>query len=635
MRDMTKIATIDLQFRTQEAFPGRERASVNFQKMLSMNAIENIVLRVSHRIQHDVGSLCFLGTKSIRIPKNVDVSLHRPERAVPIRNLVSEIITMACTDKTPVGAYSKLADFSSLVKHCDKNKLENFLDSPESYHTALMNFTNHLVQSDLKITTQARVQSVVIECGTYLFPRSNFNFHTGIERIISVIDKKAATTPPPPELIKRYVRVFSCLFEELSDFILNDSLFPHKIIIDGEPAVLTTEAFPFLTESMTKNRYIARNQTHFIDYTTGRCKLWNEVYENRPNTKLQIYKNFCTKSARQLNLGNTQRYCQYRRRLHKIAHDSFVALFAINSGENESTIMATPWDDTYDVKNGNHGTRIISIKNRGGTQRIEFTVPAAFLKTFEKFLALRKHILAGYKHDMLFIGFGYQKFNGFRPLDSNVLIHLCTQMRSMVDISFPTISYRKLRAYKNHWIVKNYNDDVSAALLQHSKKVQLKNHSSREERTTVDVVVGALNKIVKVFKDKEGNSTPSGFCNGATPEKSIDIPSGYEPDCKNSKGCIFCTEYRVTADVESIHKLYSMEYVIKKFLHTCESVDHFNSIHQPALLRIEKILQRTFEVSPELLPQGQIIRESVYDRHELTDYWERYLSRLIRIGALR
>lgn len=635
MRDIGKITILDLHLDTQEVSENSIRASIHLQTLLNNNILENIIVRSAHRRYHDVGSWCYLGKKSVQMPKKVEANLHRPERAIPIRNLVSEVITMACTDKTAAGAGSKLADFSLLVKFCDENGLENFLYSSESYHIALEKFTEHLKQSSRKLTTQAKLQSVVIECGSYLFPDCTLNFHSGIERIPSLVDRSASTKPPSSAPVKRYVRAFASLFEEVSEFILKQLPFPHEIKIDGESATLTTEAFAFLTENMQKTKPERGPRSPMIDYKTGVCRSWEEVREKYPHIVRKEYTTFSSKSVKRLRNGNNDLQPQVRRRLHKLAHDSFVALFAINSGENESTIIATPWNDSYEVKSGMHGKRIISIKNRGGTQLIEFTVPPSFVKKFERFLELRNHILAGNAHNKLFIGFDYRTFNGFRQLDENILTNLCVQMRSMVDSDFPRISYKKLRAYKDHWIIENYDQNISAAILQHSKKTQLKNYSNVEEHVAVDKVVVALKKIVTVFEGQRKTTIPSGFCSGAKPETSIDIPPGYEPDCKNSKGCIFCAEYGVTADAESLHKLYSMEYVIKNFLQTCEDQEHFNAIHQPALTRIEEILAQAFEVNPRLLSEGEVIRKSVYERHELTEYWERYLSRLVRIGALR
>ena len=635
MRDMKNITTIDLHLLTQDAMQNGIRTSVYLQNLLQSNVLENIVVRSAHRKYHDVGSWCFLGKKSVRLPKKVQVELHRPERAKPIQNLVREVITMACTDKTAAGAGSKLADFAILVDFCNTNEITGFLDSPEIYHYALKEFTAYLRKSERKAVTNAKLQSVTMECGTYLFPNAKIHFHVGIERILSIADKDSSTRPPAKIPVTRFVNVFNSVFNELTDFVLENRSFPHVIAIDGERAVITTEAFAFLTHSMAKYKPRRGTMSPYVDYTLGKCMLWSQVYSEIPNADYRLHANFRAKSLNRLSQGNTEMYCQKRRRLQKLAHDSFVALFAIHSGENESTIISTPWDGVYEVNNGENGKRIISIKHRGGVQPIQFIVSAPFIKYFRKFVELRSHILDGQTHTRLFVGFDYRSFNGFRQFDENSISNLCMQMRSMVDPDFPKISYKKLRAYKDSWVVENYDVDTSAALLHHSKKTQRDNYTNVEEREAIDSVVKALSHIVTMFKKAEDTQVPSGLCNGAKPTRVVKIPSGYEPDCKNSRGCIFCTEYRATADSETIHKLHSMGYVIKKFLGTCDNLGHFTAIHQPALDRIEQILQRILALKPELTSEAAMLRKQVYEKRALTEYWENYISRFIRIGALR
>lgn len=635
MRNQNTIMTIDLHIDTQQPRHNGLRTSVHLQKLLKSQNIENIIVRSAQRKYHDVGAWCFLGKKSVRLPKTVDIAQHRPERSIPMQNLVSEVITMACSDKTAAGAGSKLADFAVLLDFCNSNDLVGFLSSPESYQSALEAFTFHLRASDRKPVTQAKLQSVTIECGSYLFPLSKIDFSAGIERIQSVVDKSSSTKPPPEAPVTRFVSVFDNVFNELADFILNRKDFPKAITIDGERAIVSTEAFAIMSESQARTKACRGPMSPYVDYTTGRCKPWTTVLAELPSTEQKLYREFVKKSLSNLQEGNTQLYCQKRRRLHKLAHDSFVALFAINSGENESVLISTPWDDDYEISKGANGTRIISFKLRGGLQPVSFKVTAPFIKQFKKFIALRNHILDDEYHNNLFLGFDYRTFSGFRQLDENCIRNLCIQMQSMVDPAFPILSYKRLRAYKDSWLVKNYGHDTAAALLHHSDKTQRDNYTNVEEKEAVDSVVIAVKKVVSFLNFEKNVPIPSGACSGAKPTSSISIPLGYEPDCKNSRGCLFCDEYRTTADEESIHKLYSLEYITKKFLETCDDLDHFNLIHKPALDIIDLILKRIITLKPELTDKSLAIRRKVYQDHALTEYWEIYLSRLMKIGAIR
>ncbi|UPT35714.1 hypothetical protein [Pseudomonas amygdali] len=634
MRNLTNITTIDLHVDTQKSTHNGIRTSLYLQSRLKANAPENLLVRYAHRKFHDVGAWCFLGEKTLRLPKKVDITLHRPERAFPIQNLVSEIITMACTDKTAKGAGSKLTDFSSLVNFCGTGRHVSFLSSAEEYQEALEAYTEHLKVSKLAIPTKARMQSVAVECGSYLFPTSGLDFSLGLERLRGTLYKSSPTSPPPNGQIERFVGVFGTVFSELADFALKCRKFPCIVKIDGERALLSTEAYLILSASQALTKVRNVQMSPFVDYTTGKCKPLAQALQENLATRTDSYDKFCKHQVRRVETGNTDAYSLPRRRVQKLAHDSFVALFTINTGANESSIIEAPWDPKYTVTKGDKGARIITLKHRGGTHSVQFTVTAPFIKTFQKYVMLRHHILNGENHDRLFLGFSYRKFSGFRQLDDDIITRLCQQMRAMVDPQFPIVSYRRLRAYKDSWTTANYDTSTSAALLQHSDKVQRNNYTNVEEREAIDSIVGALSKIVCKFKTPKDISIPLGSCSGAKPGNTGKIPLGYTPDCTNSRGCLFCTEFRTTAEPESIHKLYSMEFTIKKLLNTCTDLEQFNLIHQPAVDRIGELLKEIHEINPDLITDSSRIREDVYIKHNLTEYWEKFLSRLIRIGAI-
>jgi hypothetical protein len=590
---------------------------------------------VSPDRKFDIGAWCYSGPKTRNIPKKVDPQRFHPERVIPLTNLMREIITLACTDRSARGASAKLIDFSTLLKFTEESSYEHFLSSPEIYHTTLQAFTEYLIASNREEVTKARLQSVSIEIGYYLFSDSNIDFNAGLQPIYSRTSEDSYTKPPAETEVKRFHNVCMSLFDEVTDFILNQTKFPHSILINDERIVLTTEAYPFLSDAIAKTKPHKGPHSPFVDYSTGLCKSYEEALQLVPNMRDVHFKSFTEKSRKDLFIGNSDLYSQRRVRLHKLAHDSFLALFSLYSGANESPLIDAPWHGDFEVLKGKKGERIISIKNRGGIQLVTFHIASPFINKFKKFLKLREHILNGKKHDFLFVGLDHRSISEPVKLKTNALYEMCTMLRSIFDESFPILSYRKLRAYKDYWLVQNRGIDSAASLLQHSRTTQRKNYTNIEEREAVEQLVLTMRTIIDSFDAPSKPSSPAGRCAGAQPVKSLIIPDGYEPDCKNGQGCIFCENFRVTADDEGIHKLISMEYVIKRFIHTCDNVQQFIDIHQPALDAITALLSAIRKKNNTLDETISVIRHTVYVQHTLTDYWEKYLERFIKIGALK
>lgn len=632
MRDYSNITCIDLFSNISSR---QTRRSVYFENLLRSNSFWNLIYMITPNRKLDIGAWCYSGEKTRNIPKKVDTERFHPERVVPLTNLIREIITLSCTDRSARGASAKLIDFSTLIKFTEENSCEHFLSSAETYHATLQQFTEHLISSNREEITKARLQSVGIELGHYLFPEYNFQFNTGLQPIYCRTTEDSYTTPPTESEVKRFHNVCMNLFDELTDFILNNKKFPYPTIIDNQKIVLTTEAYPFLSEEIADTKPRKGPYSPFVDYRTGLCKSLEEAIQTVPDMTQVHFRSFTEKSRKDLYIGNSALYCQKRTRLHKLAHDAFLALFSLYSGANETPLIDAPWHGDFEILKGRKGERIISLKSRGGVQLVTFHIASPFIKKFRKFIKLREHILNGSEHDYLFIGLDYRFISQPTKLKTNALSEMCTILRTVFDKTFPILSYRRLRAYKDYWLVKNHGTDSAATLLQHSQTTQRRNYTNIEEREAVEQIVSSMKKIVSSLDAAIPYSSPGGGCAGGQPVKSLSIPYGYEPDCKNGQGCLFCENFRVTADALGIHKLVSMEYVIKRFIHTCDSVEQFVDHHQPAIDAITILLNAIKKKDDRLVKTIDDMRHAVYTQHTLTDYWEKYLERFVKIGVFK
>jgi hypothetical protein len=118
------------------------------------------------------------------------------------------------------------------------------------------------------------------------------------------------------------------------------------------------------------------------------------------------------------------------------------------------------------------------------------------------------------------------------------------------------------------------------------------------------------------------------------PKPIIEI-DGISIDCKQPEGCLFCEKYGCHSDEIDLRKLFSLEYIIEETRSLAKNNDHFLSVFQPVLLRINIIvddIRNTKNISKSLIEK---IKIDVFENENLHPYWEHKLALLIDIGLIK
>jgi hypothetical protein len=603
--------------------------------VLARNPIESILVRFNHRHAFDFGAICFGERSGARAKREVNVMTHLPKRLARVKNLASHIMTMSLTTAALSSGYSAVADWVLMVKWCEANGFENFLDDSDSYYKALVAFSEHLNTDNRAYVTRRRMQTVCKTCGEKMFPEENFPF-TRLPLIVRTEGKtKKVIEPPSRDSVKYHLQTCEPLFTGLTDFLIKNEPMPCKLKVkDGNAWILPDDQYPLITDKILAKGGEKTAGSRYFDYSQARLRTFKEFRSHSNAKKFTYYYIAKEQYESRLKLANSSRDVKYRVSLARIAHDSFVSMFVAATAINESPLREIPWDPDFEITNTEEiGVR--SIKFRANNKEVIVRVKAIFIKHFRKFITLRDYLCQGSDHPYLFIGFDGNNLSNYRILDTNILRRLHNRISRLIDPDVPCLSYQSFRNYKDSYVAKKHGHEASRILLGHSERTQRASYLKANEQSAVDQI-GKFHAVVnEFFGSPHPCATPVGGCmSEGSPLKRETSHITATPDCKSEVGCLNCAHHKVHANREDAWKLLSLEFVTKEMIHSSASLDHFNLIHGPTLDQIQELLNEMLAVNPSLSEPLKELRAEVYENNTLTDYWQRHLERLVRLKVI-
>lgn len=614
------------------------------QRLLEKVLIENLILKFGRRKLIDIGSLCYRDrwVKVRSVIKTVDPSTLMLERREPLQRLSSEIITLVFTRLSLDTCCAKLKDWKGFLTWSESNGHEDLLRCPDSYHRALKDFGSCLRRDKRAENTKSRIQSVCFELGAIFFPsHSVTDFRKGVAIccIPSVGGTGIPRDVPESDAVGRFVSICESLFVGISDFLLKDKRFPYAMPFLSGSIWLTVAEYPFVSELVLDLGLPRTGACMTFNYSIGKFREWDDFASRSSMTISKKEKYYQRKlhdyEADNYAANNDLRH-ERRMRLARYAHDCFLAMFVAISGMNESPVRNMPWSKDIKILSGEKGLRTVKI--RALNKVVTFTIRAGFDKYLKRFLKLREYVCGGTEFGLFFFTMPLMGQRHLRKLDENRLIGLHRFLVGLVDPSLPKISYQDFRNYKDSFLAKSHGAEAARILLQHSEKTQRKNYLKANEKTAIDQIVDFFGYALVFFSEPHPLETPTGGCDkdcAPVIATEIQIPVELTPNCKDLMGCLFCKKFRLHADITDARKLVSLEFVTKEMIHACKDIVHFNSVYSLVLSRISFFLEQMTLREPRMKTQLLEVRVEVFQNHQLTDYWQRHLERLVKIGVLK
>ncbi|MGE8062467.1 hypothetical protein [Pseudomonas sp. NPDC089547] len=611
----------------------------SFQTAARSIPFQDLAIRYNRIRRYDVGSLCY--TERFHAPRKksrpVTKQSLRTERIDRLQNWALEIASEHYISATGATCYTNTVNFVKFADWCDLSSQSDFLLSPEHYHRALVIYSIEIQNSNRMGNksdfTSQRDLAAAIKAAPLLFPGADYDFRKDLAIVSSPAKKNTPTPPPPEEEVAAYLSTCSYIFHGLTDFLLEGKSFPSRLELGSDQPWLMLAEYPFATDRILAiNKKIANNV--FWDYSTGElrsleaCRALSLCNDSQLKGALRAHRELMT--AANIDLRHPMRL-----RLAKFAHDAFLALFVANAGSNDQPTEDIPWDEKYESKpSTKSGYKV--IKFRGLNREVTFDIQPTFEKELKKYKELRNYICKDTNHPYLFVGMMVKNEKEIMKLRPNELANFNTRLKSYYDKNFKGYSFRALRSYKaNFYNTRGIPANITARALSNSESTLHKHYTTPNETNAIGEVVELLNRLMQLLDDYAHDDSPSGGCDApGLPQQAIIPPDGYEPDCKKLEGCLFCEHFRLHANEQDIRKLLSMRFVINERIHKCQNAEQFKMVHQPAIDHIDLLLEALKEARPEVKSTIQVIATDITQHYQLTDYWERQLSRLHNLGLV-
>lgn len=609
----------------------------SFVRAIDSHQLEGLVLKLTSDRRVDIGALCYTKRNfKPGIPTSVEINTLSYQRCIAIKSWCLEVATGVFIGESPYSVYGKALGLRGYLNWCDENGDTACLERDDYYKKSLNEYTEHLFRLThnklIEESTAHLRQHMALQYAEVFFPNSHIDFSSDLPLLFSGkragSSQKQATDTPEENEIGKYLAASQDIFDGLTDFLTTNTPYPHRIAFLGRELVILPLNDQFFTHSI-----ITRNET------TQRITGWNLSEARRLTATELMSHRSCTKnradtqairSKEKLDAVNSDKHHLCRIALARHAQNAFYCLFLANTAMNESAARQLRWSIEYDVSNST-SVGFIVIKYRAGNLEQHFEIKKSFLKHFQKYLKLRSYLHEVKASDYLFPSYSYSQVNS-EPTRSGTVLYFGKYVLSKLDSSIKVYTSRQLRKYKAVYLLsRNHSVATVSALIQNSPASTIKSYTEAAEKTAIDEISTTIRFITELLDQRLEYDTPVGKCSGSMPEEALPAPESYEPDCKNFAGCLFCENFAMPADEESIRKILSMRHVIFERISLCTDVDQFYRLHGATLDRINYIISELQASWPELQIIVDKVKQEIEDECELSDYWLLMYERLIKL----
>lgn len=603
--------------------------------------MEGLVLRCTSDRRIDLGSICYADRtyKYNKSPKPVDVFSYKTNRSEKLRTWCTEHIFKARSGGSNYTLYQSATEFTTHADWCDTNGHRDFLEDEFSYKRALDSYTQHLIltmqQGGIKGFRATRLQSAAIHNGNLFYPEARINFLSDMPILSSSSaheeDREKTPTPSENEMAA-HLTACQYLFDGITDFLVEGLPYPHRIAYLDTEALLMPSEYSIITNAILEARWKPRNSIVW-DYTNGAIRTVDEMLARTNQTRAALIGQEI-EARKFLEEANNDIHHRTRKWLGNFAQQAFYSLFTANTAMNESQMRRLFWAPSYESSNSD-SAGFVTIKFRAGNMEQSFDIKKSFTKHFNKFLKLRNYLCEGRMYDYMFLHYSSGQYKNI-PIRASTVWVFNEQMVRFVDPDYHGVTHRALRKYKSIFLLShNYPVGVVSAVLQNSTQTILKNYSESEEKTAIDEISSTLSYVISILGRDAEIDVPGGSCSGDESSPLEIAPESYEPNCKNFVGCIYCKEFRLHANEDSIRKLLSMRYVTMQRVTACTDLDEFRALHGEAIERIDTILRDLTVVRPEMEPIIERVRLEIADHQLLSPYWETFYHRLLKLKVIK
>lgn len=611
---------------------------------------EQVVLDFPKRGTLDIGSLCYLkreteGPSRRRDEgRRVDLGSLDKNRVNHVRTIIEHInnqIEYGSLSPTTANNEARLGilyfiDWADGVGHYEA------CYSEDSARVAFQGYVENLWErtrvGEISVTTAARFCTYTLGFLTAVLGVDDI--HRGLNLPKRQNTDTKPTIPPGEVTQARATSLCTSLFEGLSDLVMNNAPFPHRIYLPkylGWPND-TLWVFPlpewFRTPDEIASDTTGGERYRAYNFSEGRMVDVSEIIANYADRRVAL--NCIYRAKKNLNRANESQRSGQRISAAMQACNAFIILFLANTGMNLAQAIDLEWSDKYRVSTVRQKFKVIKWRAKG--KNVSFEIQSTFFADFKKFLELRDFLLDGRECPYLFFSLGVgrkEQPKQMRPFSPRYMY----QRLQKIDPSLPVITPRQWRAANIDWMLrKDVPVSVAADVAQNSEALIKSTYASGSPETQKEEFTVFLDTVSAVVlsegsEPSGAKDSPLGLCVNYGEPKPRSADNGVIPDCRNPEGCLFCDEYKVHADKRDTRKLVSCRYCIRHLEPLASSVEQYESVFGLILSRINQLLEEISQRSKEKNLVNEIV-VSVEENGELDEYWAAKLELLAQLGLV-
>lgn len=601
-----------------------------------------------HTYPIDVGSWCYTSRK--KLSKNklsedcaivlVESGSFREQRVDFVKKFLEYLYCQIGLRKSIKSMASFVWQFQIFLVWCDANSIEA-LDGREQFLLSVRKYTEYLIdgirRNVINNNTGASYQGIIFSIGKAVYNDPYGDIFKSIRRIRRSQAATYVTEKPDVEAAAKEFRLYKGLFDQLSRLVVERLEFPLKITLEHDEYWFFPNPLPFVGVNEVEASQVLAERFHAYNYESGEIRSVDEIIARLKC--VSVDRRYYAKKRREealqsIQYANDNPYHDKRVLAASLALQSFVMMFAANTGMSLGLMASLQWDDgLYDMHRERQGFR--TIKYRANGKLVSFLIGSSFVGSFRRFLELRGYLISAFglkTYPRLFFGVVSGEL---RELAMNFTTVFHLRVKRYFNFE-PSITTRMWRANKSDWLIRNSDISTASIVLQNSPETVIRHYAQGSQ-------VEADNEITKFFsvyksgliakRNESLQPISVGQCRSVGNPKPLEgglIP----PDCGKPEGCLFCENYRIHADKVDIVKLYSCKYVIELARTASHSEEHFFKLFGPVLKRIDEIID--FIVGKRLLDADDIlkIKKDVFELERLDFYWLNKLRLLEDLGVV-
>jgi hypothetical protein len=488
---------------------------------------KKIILSIMYKFSYvsvDRGSYCLYSSGEIEQKR-------KKLQLMIIENIYLEALDNGINDTIT----NNMKSYRAFFYWKDKNNIllnDTFHNYRQLFSLYTQYLTDSYIRGKIQQNTSSRHQAIIRDLLNKVDIR--------ISEHISIISQTTDYDNIEPYSVKDFsllINFYFNTFDQLSDVVLNFKPFPFKF------NYFNKHTWIFTTFSIEDP--IAAKPGNHGEIFQRKSELFASVHHNLSLVQCNLALN---QLKNNLKYTNSDKYNSYRISLARVAMKTYLGVFLLETGMNESTALNLTLDNIY-IRGEKKEISIYTTKPRANNKKVDFQLSNHGYKRFIIFFKLRNYLLGSYHIDNLFFLQSKVKARPFSSLSGAINSKVFKQFKEL-----PVLQSRKTRLNKGHTLYEEFGYKVAADALQHSLNVHFNNYSN----TTYEEMTKQISNYFDQFNKNLTGNNDQYFCNKITTCNTKQITT----DTDKATTCFNCKYYILHCDTIDIGKLLANQLLL-------------------------------------------------------------------------